>query len=139
MIDSQCICSRARRGARVLTSIYDEALWPARLNISQFSLLRQVQRMEPVTISQLAAATRLDRSTLARTLRPLEERQLISICPDPEDRRRRVTALSAVGVAAVAFALPYWEQAQRDAQACIGAHRRDTLFALLERIELTAA
>jgi hypothetical protein len=35
-----CACGRLRRAARALTQLYDEAMTPAGLRVTQFSLLR---------------------------------------------------------------------------------------------------
>ncbi|MGH8850121.1 MAG: hypothetical protein ACREYD_03915, partial [Casimicrobiaceae bacterium] len=39
-----CACGRLRRAARALTQLYDDAMAPSGLRITQFSLLRTVAR-----------------------------------------------------------------------------------------------
>lgn len=133
MIAIECVCTRVRRGARALTGLYDGALAPTGITVAQFSLLRQIERMAPVGVSDLAQATGHDRSTLARTLRPLEHAGLIEIQAGA-DRRKRLNRLSVAGRAKVAEALPYWQQAQQRAETALG-NDRDQLFNLLERFE----
>ena len=74
-----CACKNLRRSARAVTRLYDEALRPSGLRITQFTLLVAVALSEPVPITRLADALDLDRTTLARDLKPLTERGLLEI------------------------------------------------------------
>lgn len=133
-IDSACACHRLRRGARAITGLYDAALAPAGLNVAQFSLLRHIERLAPIGVSALAGATGHERTTLARTLRPLQARALIRIHRG-DDRRSRMIELTEHGQAALAAALPGWQHAQAEIEARLdGDHH--LLFALLDRLEI---
>ncbi len=66
-----CVCGRLRRATRALTQLYDDAMAPAGLRITQFSLLRTLERQGPLRITELAAHTLLDRTALSRNLEPL--------------------------------------------------------------------
>jgi DNA-binding MarR family transcriptional regulator len=106
-----CICVNLRRAARAVSHVYDEALASSGIKITQFSLLRAVARMQPVAISVLAAELELDRTTLARNLRPLQRDRLVAL-GDGRDQRVTEVRLTLAGRAAIARALPLWEQAQ---------------------------
>lgn len=108
----ECVCVTLRRAARAFSQIYDDALAPSGLRITQFSLLRAVARLEPTSISDLAAAQALDRTTLSRNLAPLERDGLIEQAPGV-DRRVSEIRLTAAGHAAIARALPLWRQTQK--------------------------
>jgi DNA-binding MarR family transcriptional regulator len=108
----ECVCVTLRRAARAFSQIYDDALAPSGLRITQFSLLRAVARLEPASIGNLAAAQALDRTTLSRNLAPLERDGLINQGPGA-DRRVSEISLTAAGRAAIARALPLWRQTQR--------------------------
>ena len=56
-----------------------------------------------VTISDLAAALQLERSTVSRLIAEAEEEGLVTRGSDPEDRRRVTLELSALGRAVVTF------------------------------------
>ena len=132
-----CTCARVRRGARALTALYDTALAPAGLNVAQFSLLRHIEHLGPIGVRALAESSGHERSTLARTLRPLEGAGWIEIRRGA-DRRTREARLTDTGRATLRQAAPLWKQAQRTADARLdGEH--DTLFRLLERLEIPAA
>jgi DNA-binding MarR family transcriptional regulator len=106
-----CACRNLRRTARAVTQLYDETLRPSGLRITQFSLLVAVAISEPVPITRLADALALDRTTLARDLKPLAERSLVKIAPG-EDRRTRVVRLTRDGRDAIGRAYPLWQRAQ---------------------------
>jgi DNA-binding MarR family transcriptional regulator len=137
MLPTQCTCNKVRRAARVLSRLYDEALAPAGLRVTQFSLLRAAQRLGEVCISELAAATGHERSTLTRTLRVLQQEGLVRLVGGDDQRTRRV-ALTERGRAAIERALPYWDGAQARIGRELGADRRSALFALLDDVERLA-
>ncbi len=66
-----CACSRLRRAARAVTQLYDDALEPVGLRVTQLSLLRTLQRQGTLTIGELAVRNLLDRTALSRNLDPL--------------------------------------------------------------------
>jgi DNA-binding MarR family transcriptional regulator len=106
-----CACKRLRGAARAVTRLYDEALRPSGLRITQFTLLVAVAIGEPVPITRLADALGLDRTTLARDLRPLTDRGLVEIRTG-DDRRTRVVRLTGQGRDALGRAYPLWQSAQ---------------------------
>ena len=106
-----CACRNLRRTARAVTQLYDQALRPSGLRITQYTLLVAVALSEPVPITRLADALDLDRTTLARDLKPLTERGLVQIAAG-EDRRMRRVRLTPQGRAAMERAYPLWQRAQ---------------------------
>lgn len=79
MLPTSCLCTQLRRASRGVTRRYDDALAAVGLGAAQFSLLRHVQRLGQPSISLLADAMGLDRSTLGRNLRVLEEQGLVQL------------------------------------------------------------
>jgi DNA-binding MarR family transcriptional regulator len=134
MINTKCACVRARRASRSLTDVYDAALRPAGLKITQFSLLRTVQRMEPVNISALAKELALDRSTLGRNLLPLKRRGLVRL-GEGSDLRARPVDLTARARSLLERATPLWERAQAKVERKLGKDGVATLYGLLARLE----
>lgn len=62
-----------------------------------FWLLRSLAGDGPVRITELAAATGLDASTVSRHLTALHRAGLVERAPDPDDRRARRVQVSAAG------------------------------------------
>ncbi len=134
MLHTQCACVRARRASRSLTDLYDEALRPVGLRITQYSVLRTTARLQPVSISALAKEMALDRSTLGRNLIVLERRGLVRLT-DGVDLRERVVKLSPAAFRLLERATPLWEGAQATVQELLGKKNVAVLFELLERVE----
>ena len=134
MIPAKCACTRVRRAARSLTDLYDEALRPLGLKITQFSLLRTLARIGPVNISSLAAEMALDRSTLGRNLAVLARQRLVGLS-EGDDSRERTVALTTKAHRLLAKAVPRWNQAQARVNHILGKDGVATLFTLLARFE----
>jgi DNA-binding MarR family transcriptional regulator len=117
-----------------VTRIYDDALADVGLNAAQFSLLRYLQRLGQPSISALAEAMGLDRSTLGRNLRVVEGRGLLQLGGGADQRSRQV-ALTAAGVRVLEQGAPLWERAQQELALRLGADKRAELMALLDDLE----
>jgi DNA-binding MarR family transcriptional regulator len=96
MLTSECICTHLRRAARGVSRHYDEALAGFGVNVAQFSLLRHLQRLDRPSITSLAEAMGLERSTLGRNLRVLEAEGLVRLA-DGDDQRNRLVLLTEAG------------------------------------------
>jgi len=131
MMTSECICTHLRRAARGVSRHYDEALEGFGVNVAQFSLLRHLRRLDQPSISTLADAMGLDRSTLGRNLRVLEAEGLVALT-EGRDLRNRLVLLTAQGQACLQSAEPAWEKAQARIIETLGAGQRDELVRLLE-------
>ena len=111
MDEVACLCSNARRAALALTALYDEALAPHGLKVTQFSVLHAVKRRSSPNLSALAEATGLDRSTLGRNLRVLEGLGQVALSPG-DDQRDRLVALTPAGEATLRAATKAWLRLQ---------------------------
>ena len=129
-----CACGRLRRAARALTQLYDDAMAPAGLRITQFSLLRTLAREGPLHISDLAERQLLDRTALSRNLDPLIDRGLVAVARG-RDARTREVATTAKGRTALRRAEPYWKHAQADVAKRVGQPKLDALITLLGELE----
>ena len=133
MLDVACHCINLRRAARSLTEVYDRALAPAGLRVTQYSLLRAIRRLGRPTITELARATGLDRSTLGRNLRVLAREGLVAVGAGA-DERTRVVGLTPRAGAALGLALPHWQAAQRAVDAVLGAEGEAALVEVASRL-----
>ena len=129
-----CACGRLRRATRALTQLYDDLLEPAGLRLTQFSLLRTLQREGPRHINELAAAQLLDRTALSRNLDPLVAQGLVEIVRG-RDARTRDVAISRKGLQVLKAAEPHWKRAQQAVAERIGASKLETLIAVLGELE----
>ena len=65
-----------------------------------------------MAMTPLASRLGMDRTTLTRTLKPLEQRGLIKFEDDKKDQRIRNIVITPQGIEAALAALPRWEKAQ---------------------------
>ena len=133
-LNTKCACVRARRASRALTDVYDAALRPVGLKITQFSVLRTAARMAPVSISALAEEMALDRSTLGRNLLLLKHRGLVRL-GEADDLRERSVELTRRARGLLERAIPLWEAAQAKVERQLGKEGVSTLFDLLLKLE----
>lgn len=128
-----CACFNLRKAARAITQLYDEAIRPSGLRCTQFSLLIATTRLEPVTVTHLAEIVVMDRTTLARNLRPLEKEGLIHVTPG-DDLRTRIVTLTTRGKEVLSKAFPLWEKAQARVLKGLGQERWKALQANLKEV-----
>jgi DNA-binding MarR family transcriptional regulator len=130
---SQCNCTAMRKASRRLSSMYDEALAPVGLKSTQFSIISEIHRSseKPPTMSELAAAMVMDRSTLGQNLRPLERSRLVAMKSVPADRRRKHVVLTRRGQAKFAESYALWCVAQDRFEQSFGADEAADLRSLL--------
>ncbi len=110
-LPSLCPAFNIRAASRIITQIFDDALKPSGLQITQFAVLVGVQIMDTPSISTLAKGLVMDRTTLTRGLKPLESEGLIKMITG-DDRRTRFVKLTGKGKSVMEKALPYWEEAR---------------------------
>lgn len=111
---SECAYANLRMLARVAGTIYDDALRPVDLRAGQLALMWAILATEPVEIGELGRITLTDQTTLSRTIAKLRQARLVTVRPG-EDRRVRMLSLSDTGRRRFAAAMPFWEEAQRNA------------------------
>ncbi|MBB6214240.1 DNA-binding MarR family transcriptional regulator [Anaerosolibacter carboniphilus] len=129
-----CNCLNLRRASQAITEVYDEFLAPSELKISQFSLLKHIKHMGPVSVSALALKIRLDRTTLVRNLKPIEVRGLITDIAEKGTRNRQLK-LTDKGLETFEKAERLWSEAQSFIEQYLGKDDINTLTVLLSKIE----
>jgi DNA-binding MarR family transcriptional regulator len=117
-----CLCHNVRMASRVVSRAYDEALRPTGLRATQIAVLAAVGARGALSIKSLADSLEMERTTLTRNLKPLEEQALVSIAPEGRHRSRTLT-LTTAGKAALLKALPLWEKTQQSSMHQLGEQR----------------
>ncbi len=126
-IAEECTLFRVRCASRAVTQVYEAALAPAGLKATQLSILVATAAREGWTMSDLAAALGMDRTTLTRNTGPLRRRGLLRIGAG-RDLRSRSVVLTPKGHAALHRAYPLWQKAQRGLVAGLGRRRWEALL-----------
>lgn len=128
-----CMCSTVRKTARVLTNLYDRILAPSGLLSTQYSVLRKVEA-HALSITELAEALDLDRTTLGRNLRIMERGRLVKLSTGA-DQRQRLVSLTPHGRAAFKAAVPLWRRAQDTVSRELSSDERARLYTILSRLD----
>ena len=123
----ECACFNTRKAARAVTQFFDDMLKPCGLRGTQFTLLVAVFLKDRPTVTRLAEALVMDRTTLTRDLKPLEKRGLIKILSG-RDKRTRELEMTPRGRELLANAIPLWEKAQAHMVNGLGKKRWGTLL-----------
>ena len=114
-----CACANLRRAARAVTRLYNKALKPDGIEITQFTLLMALDLTGETTQGTLAELLALDSTTLTRMLSLTKKRRWIHI-RQGADRRHRLLSLTTAGRDRLKQSMPRWAQAQKDLQAAVG-------------------
>jgi DNA-binding MarR family transcriptional regulator len=110
--------------------LYDRALDPSGIRLTQYSLLAELDRAGPMTITELADAMVMERNGLGHSLQPLKRDGLVRM-EIGSDRRSRIIVITAMGRQRLAEARPLWQQAQKQFAATFEAEEIHALRALL--------
>ena len=109
---------RLRRVAAYLSLRYGEVVKHKNLTPVQFEVLLYVDSCSPFcSVSEVAKFMVVDKSTSSRVLRGIEEKGLITIDHDPDDRRRRQVVLTSEGTGVVGDCRKAWMVVEKDVRA----------------------
>lgn len=131
---SICNCLNLRRASLAITKIYDEKLQPSGLSVSQYAIIKHLYHLGTVSVSDLSASIRLDRTTLVRSLKPLESNGLITDISENGTRNRQLQ-LTERGLSKYQEAAELWDEAQQYIEQNLGKENIEKLTALLCLIE----
>jgi DNA-binding MarR family transcriptional regulator len=139
---TDCYCTQLRRASNALTKIYDEALRPTGLRITQFSLLRGLGRLGEATLTELSEEAALDLTTISRNVKILIKFGWIDVLPCEADKREKLLRLTETGRDVIAKAMPGWREAQRrideHMRGLFGVPAEDHLLEVLEALQKAA-
>ena len=127
-----CIGLGVRKAARAVARHYDQALSQVGVKGTQFTLLNALYLYPGVTLTRLADALVMDRTTLNRNLKPMVREGWINMKPG-KDLRTQEWRLAKKGERKLATAFPLWHDAQQALLQKLG-NRTDALRADLQRL-----
>jgi DNA-binding MarR family transcriptional regulator len=128
-----CLNFQLRRTSREVSRYYDDALRPLGLRISQFNILAILAQTGPISVTDLGNILGMERSALARNLKPIAREGFV-VVSQGEDRRTRLAKLAPAGKRKLDAALPRWNRAQNELVAKFGPDQAALLIEVLSRI-----
>jgi DNA-binding MarR family transcriptional regulator len=118
-IAANCIAVRLRLLNRVVTNLYDEALRPLGLKVSQLNVLVVTAKLGVARPAQVCELLHLDISTLSRNVDRMMAKGWLEVVPE-EDARTQPFRLTEQGRRLLERAIPAWEKAQEQAAELLG-------------------
>ena len=133
-----CKCIHLRKASNNLTKIYDSALIKVNLKITQFSTLKNIQKLGKTNIRDLSSELELDRTTVLRNIEKLIEMDLISYKYENGDKNK-IIQLTTIGKSKLREAIIIWEETQHKYIKALGIKNYkeiDTLITKISKINI---
>jgi DNA-binding MarR family transcriptional regulator len=128
-----CMCASLRRASRAITQLYEQAVSPAGLSATQFTILQTLSLAGEITQGELARILAMDSTTLTRTLAIMTRSGWITKRRG-KDRREWRMRPSTAGKTLFKRALPHWQKAQTKLRRQLGNELSDALIRLTQSI-----
>jgi DNA-binding MarR family transcriptional regulator len=129
----ECIAARVRLINRVITGLYDDALRPFGMKISQANILSAVAYLKECRPADVCRVLRIEKSTLSRDL-DLMKRNGWLVSEPPEGGRNQIVRLSPQGARLLASMEPSWEAVQAEVRKLIGDDGERALLQIAGRL-----
>src|SRR5258708_36398926 len=100
------------------------------LHANQVTLLAVPYLAGPISINKMAGYLGLDRTTLVRNLKLIEQRGLVTVKPG-QDLRTRIVTLTDTGRETLVAARPLREEAERHRHERLGAQHAERVQAIV--------
>ena len=128
-----CKCIRLRKASNNLTKIYDSALIKLGLKVTQFSTLKNIQKLGKTNIRDLSSELELDRTTFLRNIEKLIEMDLVSYKYENDDKNK-IIQLTTVGKSKLREAIIIWEETQHKYLKALGIKNCKEIDTLITKI-----
>ena len=130
---SECIAVRVRLVNRVITALYDDALRPHGLRISQANVLAAVAVMKEARPNEVSRTLRIEKSTLSRDLQLMKQNGWVESDP-PTGGRNQTIQLTTRGRKLLDKIRPSSEKAQSEAKQLLGQDGENALHRMAARL-----
>jgi DNA-binding MarR family transcriptional regulator len=117
---SLCYSLATRQMARYVSRVYERHFANTGISPGDFSILEFLSDSENMTMAELTAELFMERTSLIRTLRPLQAKGFVESIRDPREPRRHFLRLTKEGEAKRLEAHQNWKKAQADIEKSIG-------------------
>jgi DNA-binding MarR family transcriptional regulator len=115
----ECIAVRLRLLNRVVTNLYDDALRPLGIKVSQMNILVCAAKLGTARPAKVCDILQLDASTLSRNVERMVANGWLEIVAD-DDARTQPFKVSTKGKRLIEQAFPHWQDAQKRAAEFLG-------------------
>ena len=130
-IADECVGYRVRALNRLITRIYDEELRPFGIRFSQMNILTAVTLEGPIQPVEVARILSLEKSTLSRNVRIMEDNGWVMALPVPNGQTLEATP---AGRRLLKRAAPAWRAAQDQVTELLGPKTASALTRAADRL-----
>ena len=118
-IASECLAVRIRLLNRTVTNIFDEALRPLKVKVSQLNVLIVVAKLGPISPGEVSRRLNMEKSTLSRNVDRMRTREWLKVSQG-DSGRQQILEIGLVGRRLIEKALPFWKKAQAQTESMLG-------------------
>lgn len=129
-----CACTNLKKAARVVGRAYDNALAPAGVNATQYAILVNIHRYEPIEQARLAEHLSLERTTLYRAIALMQKKGWLMAFGTGSGVALELN-LTARGEKVLAKAKAQWERIHARFLEQFGRARWDAFIDTLDEIQ----
>ena len=115
----ECLAARIRLLNRTVTSIFDEALRPLGIKVSQLNMLMVVAKRGPISPGELAQFLNMEKSTVSRNVSRMRAHNWLSVS-EGESGGTQILELGSPGRKLIIKSLPFWKKAQAKTEEVLG-------------------
>jgi len=133
-----CACTTVKKLSRVLGRVYDAALAPSEINVTQFAVMRSIARHDGEPLARVADEMQMDRTSLYRAIAPMEREGWLEPSTGADGRSRSVR-LTRKGKQVLRRAAAEWDELQHKLIESFGKAAWTELSAELKRLSRCAA
>ena len=132
--ETRCMCIKLRQASNNITKIYDKALNSHHIKLTQYSTLKNIEKLVNPSIQTLSNKMNLDRSTLVRNLNKLQKMKLISYEYENNSKSKMIR-LTLDGNKKLSEAHEDWKKIQNSLLKNLGLEETKQLDILLNKID----
>jgi DNA-binding MarR family transcriptional regulator len=118
-VAGECLAVRVRILNRVITGLFDDALRPLGVKVSQMNILIVTAKLGVALPGRICDILHMDASTLSRNAERMVSRGWLEVVPG-DDARTQPLRVTNEGLKLVKRAAADWEKAQAQARALLG-------------------
>jgi len=128
-----CVAGRVRVVNRVITGVYDDAMRPFGIRVSQGNILVAVARLGDARPADVCRLLRLEKSTLSRDVELMKKEGWLESDP-PGGGRNQILRVTDRGLALLLEVQPAWEKAQSEAVRLLSEDGVNALRLMASRV-----
>lgn len=122
----KCTCTTTRKANRAIFRFYEDVMSESPVTVTQFAILRSLERNGEMQLSELAREQVMERTSLYRTLSPLEDMKAVKIKAATKGKAK-IATLTSKGRKLLSQSEPYWREAQDSVVELIGREKWEAL------------